>query len=109
MRAYSVFGDYHLPDPPVALMDALARGDVDVAIAWGPLAGYFGRDTDSTLVITPVSPQIDLPYQPMAFDISMGVRRADSVFAMHLDSLIDERRPQIDSILAQYGVPRVDR
>jgi mxaJ protein len=107
--SFSLYGDYAKPNPPAEMIDAVRDGRVDVAIAWGPLAGYFGRDTDSTLVITPVSPQIDLPYQPMAFDISMGVRRADSVFAMHLDSLIDERRPQIDSILAQYGVPRVDR
>jgi mxaJ protein len=106
--SFSIYGDYSKPNPPAALIDAVRDGKVDVAVAWGPLAGYFGRDADSTLVITPVSPQIDLPYQPMAFDISMGVRRADSVFAMHLDSLIDERRPQIDSILDHYGVPRVD-
>jgi mxaJ protein len=106
--SFSIYGDYSKPNPPAEIIDAVRTGKVDAAVAWGPLAGYFGRDADSTLVITPVTPQIDLPYQPMAFDISMGVRRADSVFAMHLDSLIEERRPQIDSILSQYGVPRVD-
>jgi mxaJ protein len=78
-------------------------------MAWGPLAGYFARDGDSSLVITPVAPQIDLPFLPMTFDIAMGVRKEDSLFAARLDSIIDRRRGSIDSLLARYGVPRLDR
>src|SRR5947209_8590624 len=38
---YTVYGDYAQPDPPARIIDAVAKGDIDVAIAWGPLAGYF--------------------------------------------------------------------
>ena len=77
--SFSVYGDYSAPNPPARLIDAVRNGSVDLAIAWGPLAGYFARGTDSTaLDIVPVSPQIDLPFLPLAFDIAMGVRRTDT-------------------------------
>lgn len=106
--SFSVYGDYSKPNPPSRVVDAVRRGDVDVAMVWGPLGGYFARDGDSSLVVTPVSPQIDLPFLPMTFDIGMGVRREDSTFAAQLDSVIDRRRGSIDSLLARYAVPRLD-
>jgi mxaJ protein len=107
VRGYSVYGDYRQPNPPARIIDALVKGDVDVAIAWGPLAGYFARKTPVALEITPVSPQIDLPYLPFVFDISMGVRRGDSVLRDELNAIIARRREAIDRILDEYGVPRV--
>jgi mxaJ protein len=106
--SFSVYGDYGQPNPPARLIDAVRSGDVDVAMAWGPLAGYFARDGDSSLVLAPVTPQIDLPFMPMTFDIAMGVRQSDSAFAARLDTIIDRRRGAIDSLLARYGVPRLD-
>lgn len=104
---YSVLGDYRTPNPPRAIIDAVGRGDVDVAIAWGPLAGYFARQQNVPLDITPLSPQIDLPFLPFVFDISMGVRRGDVALKETLDKEIERRRDDIDRILDQYGVPRV--
>ena len=106
--SFSVYGDYGKPNPPARLIEAVRARDIDVAMAWGPLAGYFARDGDSSLVIAPVTPQIDLPFLPMTFDIAMGVRQGDSLFAARLDTIIDRRRGTIDSLLARYGVPRLD-
>jgi quinoprotein dehydrogenase-associated probable ABC transporter substrate-binding protein len=107
VRGYSVYGDYRQPNPPARIIDALVKGDVDVAIAWGPLAGYFARKAPVALEITPVSPQIDLPYLPFVFDISMGVRRGDSILRDELNTIIARRRGAIKRILDEYGVPRV--
>jgi mxaJ protein len=85
----------------------VAKGEVDVAIVWGPLAGYFARRSSVPLTVTPVSPQVDLPYLPEVFDISMGVRREDKAFRDQLDTIIEKRKPAIDSILDAYHVPRV--
>ena len=108
VRGYSVYGDYRQPNPPARIIDAVARGDVDVAVAWGPLAGYFAQQQSVPLEIKPVSPQIDLPFLPFVYDISMGVRRGDNALKDRLNAIISQRRVEIDQILKQYGVPRVD-
>lgn len=105
---YTVYGDYRRPNPPSRIIDAVARGDVDVAVVWGPLAGYFARRSTVPLEVVPVHPQIDLPYLPFVFDIAMGVRRGDTAFKDQIDDIIARRRAGIDSILAAYGVPLVD-
>ena len=92
---------------PRAIVDAVARGDVDVAIVWGPQAAWFARQERVALELTPVSPQIDLPFLPFVFDISMGVRRGDAALRDELDRALERRRADIDKILDQYGVPRV--
>src|SRR5205823_472518 len=89
------------------IVDAVARGTVDVAVVWGPQAGYFARRQRVPLEITPVSPQIDLPFLPFVFDISMGVRRGDQALHDRLERVIERRRPEIEAILDKYGVPRV--
>jgi len=56
----------------------------------------------------PVSPQIDLPFLPFVFDISMGVRRGDTELRDELDEFLVRRRGDIDSILKAFGIPRID-
>jgi mxaJ protein len=107
VRGYSVYGDYRQPNPPARVIDAVANGDVDVAVAWGPLAGYFAQHEAAPLEITPVSPQIDLPFLPFVFDISMGVRRGDDALRDELNAVILRRKTEIDRILDEYGVPRI--
>jgi ABC-type amino acid transport substrate-binding protein len=102
---YSIYGDYSQPDPPARLIDAVARGDVDVAVAWGPLAGYFARREPVPLDVVPVSPQIDLPFLPFVFDISMAVRRGDDSLRARLDAVLERRQREIQQLLESYGVP----
>lgn len=106
LKGYSVFGDYRQPNPPAQIIDAVANGEVDVAIVWGPLAGYFAKRQPVALDIKPVSPQIDLPFLPQVFDIAMGVRREDKVFRDSLDVILEKEKPAIAAILDSYGVPR---
>lgn len=74
----------------------------------GPTAGYFARQEDVPLEVTPVTPQIDLPMMPMVFDIAMGVRRDDKPLRDEVNVALRARRGEIDAILAAYGVPRLD-
>ena len=105
---YPVYGDYREANPAARIIDGVVRRDVDVAVVWGPLAGYFAKHSPVPLDVVPVSPRLDLPYLPFVFDIAMGVRRGDSTFKAKIEDIITRRRPAIDSILASYGVPRVD-
>jgi quinoprotein dehydrogenase-associated probable ABC transporter substrate-binding protein len=109
VRGYMLAGDYAKPNPPARLIEAVAKGDVDIAIAWGPLAGYFAKAPDPELVLVPVSPAIDVPFLPEVYDISLAVRRSDKRLRAELDSVLERERDAIAAILDQYGVPRVAR
>lgn len=102
---FSIYGDYGQPHPPSRLIEAVAAGEVDAAIAWGPLAGYFGSRQDVPLKIVPVSPEQDGEFIPFAFDIAMGTRRQDERFRAELDRLIAEHGTEMRELLAGYGVP----
>jgi mxaJ protein len=105
---YSVYGDYQRESPPARLIAAVARGDVDVAAAWGPLAGFFAERQTVPLRVAPVAPQLDAARLPLAFDIVIAVRRGDEARRAMLDAFIARRQAQIDRILTEFHVPRVD-
>jgi len=106
---FSVYGDYRRDNPPARIIDAVASGEIDVAAAWGPLAGYFAGRQRVALDLTPVEPQIDVPFLPFVFDISMAVRRDSDDLQAQLEAVLDRRRAEIDAILAAFHVPRVDQ
>jgi quinoprotein dehydrogenase-associated probable ABC transporter substrate-binding protein len=108
VRGFHLEADYRNPNPPARIVDALARHQIDVAVVWGPMGGYFATREPVKLRVTPVAPQVDLPFLPFVFDIAMGVRRSDSLLARRLDSVIVRRQSDINTILASYGVPRAD-
>lgn len=107
VRGYSVYGDYAEENPPARIIDAVVEGEVDVAVVWGPLAGYFAERQAVPLEVVPVSPQIDLPFLPMVFDISLGVRRGEEALREELDGILVRRREEVERILDAYGIPRV--
>jgi mxaJ protein len=107
VHGYLVYGDYSTPDPPRRVIDAVANGDVETAIAWGPMAGYFAARAPARLTVVPVSPEDDGPGLQFTFDIAMAVRRGDAALAAALDRVIDRRRQQIEAILHRYHVPLV--
>lgn len=106
---YSVYGDYAEENPPAAIIDAVAAGEVDVAIVWGPIAGYFAKRQAVPLELVPVSPSIDLPFLPFVYDVSLGVRRGEEAFKEELEAILDRKRQEIEALLESYGVPMVGR
>jgi mxaJ protein len=105
---YPVYGDYSAPNPPARIVEAVASGEIDLAVVWGPLAGYFAARQKVPLRITPVAPRIDGPQLPMIYDISMGVRREDDALRGDVNGALSRHKGEIDALLAQYGVPRLD-
>ena len=82
----------------------LADGTLDVAIAWGPIVGYFARRPGT-------APIAVVPFQPDAsglqydFSIAMAVRHGDRALRDRIDGLIRASRPEIQALLDEYGVP----
>lgn len=108
VRGYTLYGDYTKPNPPADILTALADREIDVAIVWGPLAGYFAKQLKEPLRMTPVSPQVDVPFLPMVFDIGVGVRREDARLKERIEDILARRRKDVNSLLEEYGVPRID-
>jgi quinoprotein dehydrogenase-associated probable ABC transporter substrate-binding protein len=105
VRGYMVYGDYSQPSPAREVIDAVANRNVDVAIAWGPLAGHFVRTAAVPMEIAPVAPEHDGAGLTFAFNIAMGVRRSDRALRDSLDRVVTARKEEIVSVLRQFGVP----
>ena len=103
---YSIYGDYRDANPPARLIEAVARGDVDVAIAWGPLAGYFAGRSVAELAVVPID-ESAVGAWPFQFSISMGVRQRDQALKSRLDAALESKRAEIEALLHDYGVPLI--
>jgi quinoprotein dehydrogenase-associated probable ABC transporter substrate-binding protein len=105
VTGYPVYGDR----PQVQRMiEDVASGALDVALAWGPQAAYFASRQAVPLRVTIAAAPPEVAQLPFAFSISMGVRKSDAALQRALDAALARLRPAIDAILADYKVPRVD-
>jgi mxaJ protein len=97
---------YSKENPPSSIVDAVASGRIDVAIVWGPAAGYFAARQRVPLQLVPVpSGKGDLPF---TFGISMGVKPGNEALKVRLEKVLDTRQAEIAKILKDYGVPLLD-
>jgi quinoprotein dehydrogenase-associated probable ABC transporter substrate-binding protein len=100
---FSMF--YDTENHPQDIVNAVAKGDIDVALVWGPVAGYFAKQSPVPLTLTPL-PDTDVTADvPFAYDVAIGVRHSDQELKTVLDSLLVEKRGAIEQILRDYGVP----
>lgn len=105
---FSLFGKYGEQNPPRKIIQAVADGDIDVAIVWGPFAGYFAQREEPALDVVPVSPATFLAI-PFTYDISAAVRKGNDHLEQALNGAIEADSGDIERILAAYGVPEVPR
>lgn len=102
---YSIYGNYATASPPSQLIAAVARDDVDVAIAWGPLAGYFAARSPVPLAVTPIRTTDAGHGIPFSYPIAIGVRRGDTARCVTMQHELDRHRAAIARILRSYHVP----
>lgn len=107
VRGYSVYGDHGQDTPPADVVGALRKGEIDVALAWGPSVGWFARAAEPPLVTERV-PEAEAPRGlTFEFDIAMGVRREDRALLAELNAVIDRRAKDIAALLDRFHVPRL--
>ncbi len=98
------------PDPdqyPGQLLETeLAAGKIDVALVWGPIAGFFAKRVQQPLL--QVLPLRSEPGVKLDFAMAMGVRHGEREWKQQVEQLIDSRREDIQAILREYRVPLVD-
>jgi mxaJ protein len=98
-------GMYNDEDRPEDVINAVVKGEVDVAIVWGPLAGYFAKQSQVPLQIQPLGERDSLADVPFRYDIAMAVRRRDRELRDSLQKLLVKKAPEIQAILKEYGIP----
>ena len=103
---YHAIGDYGEASPAAASVRAVAAGEIDVAILWGPIAGPAAKASEVPLVVTPIAEAED-DGLPMSFAIAMAVRHEDKALARSLERALKKKRRAIEKILDDAGVPRL--
>jgi quinoprotein dehydrogenase-associated probable ABC transporter substrate-binding protein len=106
IKSYPLVVDTRVDAPASAMMDDLEAGRIDVAILWGPIAGYLAKQAKTPVKVTPLVKETSGPR--MIYRIGMGVRHADQEWKRLLNKLITENQAEINHILASYGVPLLD-
>jgi len=106
------FGNFLNPDPkadhPDDIIKAVAKDSIDVAIVWGPLAGYWAKQQPVPLTMVALPDSDAASGMPFAFSMAMAVRHRDKALKATLDSVIDRRHGEITEILRQYNVPMIE-
>jgi mxaJ protein len=99
-------GFYDEEHQPGEIIDSLAKGYIDVALVWGPIAGYFAKKSGVPMTLTalPDSDSVDLPF---AYSVAIGTRRSDRELRSLIDEILVRKKPEIDRILMEYNVPTI--
>lgn len=95
----------HLAPAKQAVAD-VAAGVTDIAVVWGPVAGYGAAQQDPQLVVTPLPARVD--DVPLAFNVSMGLRHRETAWKHQINALIEQLQPEFRQVLLDYGVPLLD-
>lgn len=103
----TIVGFDTIGDGADSIVQAVADQNVDLAIVWGPLAGYFAKKVGEKLRVTPLEPDVDPPGLPFTFAISMGVRKGNLALRDQLEKILENRGSDIRAILEDYGVPQL--
>jgi mxaJ protein len=96
--------NFHAEDYPGKEVEDLIAGQIDVALVWGPIAGFFAKKKNASIEVVPLedSPDGSTHY---AFNIAMGVRKKDTELRDKLDESLVRKRDEIKHVLEEFGVP----
>jgi quinoprotein dehydrogenase-associated probable ABC transporter substrate-binding protein len=107
IQGYPLMVDTRVRAPVRDAIDDVVEGNTEAAVLWGPLAGYYAARQDVPLTVIPLvddDSRVQLDYR-----ITMGIRRGEPHWKDWINDFIDRHQEEIDTILAEYGVPLLDR
>jgi quinoprotein dehydrogenase-associated probable ABC transporter substrate-binding protein len=106
IKSYPLVVDTRVDAPTSTMMGDLEGDRIDIAILWGPIAGYLAKNAKIPVKVTPLVKETS--GQRMIYRIGMGVRHSDQEWKRLLNKLIAENQTEITHILTTYGVPLLD-
>src|SRR5437660_9687339 len=105
-KPYPLMIDTRIDSSAMAMINDLTSGQIDAAVLWGPMAGYYAKQSSPPLHVMPLVKETSGP--KLVLRIGMGVRPADQNWKRLLNRLIQENQPAINKILLEFGVPLLD-
>src|ERR1700744_1930904 len=105
-KSYPLFIDTRTDSSAQAMIDDIARGEIDCGILWGPMAGYYARQANPPMTVVPLTKETTGPQ--MTYRIGMAVRSADQEWKRTLNRLIMENQTEINKLLISYNIPILD-
>jgi quinoprotein dehydrogenase-associated probable ABC transporter substrate-binding protein len=105
-KPYPLMIDTRVDSSAQSMINDLQSGAIDAGILWGPMAGYYAKQSNPPLHVTPLVQETTGP--KLVYRIGMGVRAADQNWRRQLNRLIQESQPEINKILLDFGVPLLD-
>jgi quinoprotein dehydrogenase-associated probable ABC transporter substrate-binding protein len=105
-KPYPLVIDTRFDSSAEAMAKDLASGEIDAGVLWGPMAGYYAKQSTPAMTVVPLVKETGAPR--FAYYITMGVRGADQEWKRLLNRLIAENQTAINRLLASYGVPLLD-
>jgi mxaJ protein len=105
IRGFTLYGDNREANPAADVVRAVERGDVDLAMVWGPLAGWQAARSAVPLRLEPVTPWMDQGRWPMVFDISVGVAKDNQELRREIDLSLTRNRSEVSRIVEAFDVP----
>lgn len=105
VKPYPLVVDTRVDAPGATMIHDLEKGEIDIALLWGPIAGFYAKQSPVKLAVTPLP---ETPGARMAFRIAFGVRHSDQNWKRDLNTLIAQNKAELERILLDYGVPLID-
>lgn len=106
VKSYPLFIDTRADSSAQAMIDDLKKGEIDVGVLWGPMAGYYAKQSDPPLTVVPLLKET--AGAPLMFRIGMAVRPSDQEWKRTLNRLIMENQSEINKLLISYNIPILD-
>jgi len=93
---------------PGQKIEDLAKGDIDIAIEWGPIGGYYAKKSDVEMVVVPI-PEYATDQSRLTgktyWNISGGVRKREADRRDELEAAIFRNLDKIHAVMDEFGIP----
>ena len=108
-RPYRIQRD--LTRSPGEPVEDVISGKIDVAIMWGPLGGYYAKQSDVDLVVVEI-PEYSTGNKKLQgktyWNISAGVRKREVERREMVEGAIFRNLDKINAIMDEYGIPHTE-
>jgi quinoprotein dehydrogenase-associated probable ABC transporter substrate-binding protein len=105
-RPYALLVDTRYESTTHQMVDDIMKGEIDMGLLWGPIAGYFIKSAKLPLAISLVPNE---PGEPrMEYHIAIGVRANEREWRRRINNALQKEHQQITAVLEDYGIPLLD-